>query len=165
VHWWWVTAHLYEQQISVGVSAVTQGCCEPVLQSSPEQCRVPFTKNSVAVHWCWVTAQQAQTASAYQKPRRTTMPTHAQFPKQMRVGRADNFTRRGCPKAQAVSFTKVMPYIVCSSADAQPGVSDTLSCPHLCTAAPCFLGAHTGSRTWPCGELDPAACGPSLSTE
>ena len=32
-----VTAHLDEQQISLGVFAVAQSCCEPVLQSSTEQ--------------------------------------------------------------------------------------------------------------------------------
>jgi len=26
----WPTAHLYEEQISVGAIAVTQACCEPV---------------------------------------------------------------------------------------------------------------------------------------
>ena len=56
VHWWWVFAHLYEQQIFIGVIAVTQCCCEPVLQSSTEQCGVHFAKISVAVHWWWVFA-------------------------------------------------------------------------------------------------------------
>ena len=56
VHWCWVTAHLYEEQISIAVFAVTQACCEPVLQSSPEQWGMLFAKNSVALHWCWVTA-------------------------------------------------------------------------------------------------------------
>ncbi len=37
VQWCWVTAHLYEQQISIGVIAVTQACCEPVLQSNTGQ--------------------------------------------------------------------------------------------------------------------------------
>ena len=37
MHWCWLTAHLYEKQISVGVTAVAQACCDPVLQSSTEQ--------------------------------------------------------------------------------------------------------------------------------
>ncbi len=37
VHFCWLSAHLYEEQISVGAIAVTQACCEPVLQSSTEQ--------------------------------------------------------------------------------------------------------------------------------
>ncbi len=56
VRWCWVTAHLYEQQIFIGVIAVTQACCEPVLQSSTGQCGMHFAKTSAAVHWCWVTA-------------------------------------------------------------------------------------------------------------
>ncbi len=55
VHWWWVTAHLREQQIFIGAIAVPQGCCEPVLQSNTDQWRVHFTKTSVAVHRCWAT--------------------------------------------------------------------------------------------------------------
>ena len=56
VHWCWVTAHLYEEQIFIGVIAVIQACCKPVLQSSNEQWGLHFALNSVAVHWCWVTA-------------------------------------------------------------------------------------------------------------
>ena len=37
VHWCWVTGLLYEEQIFIGVTAVTQGCCQPVLKSSTEQ--------------------------------------------------------------------------------------------------------------------------------
>ena len=33
----WVTAHLYQQQISIGVFAVAQACCQLVLHSSTEQ--------------------------------------------------------------------------------------------------------------------------------
>ena len=40
----------------MGVIAVTQGYCEAVLQSSTEQLEQHFAKNSVAVHWCWITA-------------------------------------------------------------------------------------------------------------
>ena len=41
VHWCWVTAHLYEEQISISVTAVTH-CCEPVLQDSTEQSGMQF---------------------------------------------------------------------------------------------------------------------------
>ena len=37
VHWSCNTAHLYEEQISIGVIAVAQACCEPVLHSNTEQ--------------------------------------------------------------------------------------------------------------------------------
>ena len=40
----------------IGVIAVIQACCKPVLQSSTELWALHFAKNSVAVHWCWVTA-------------------------------------------------------------------------------------------------------------
>ncbi len=55
-HWCWLTAHLYEQQTSADVIAVTQGCCEPVLQSSPELWGMQHAKISLAVHWWVVTA-------------------------------------------------------------------------------------------------------------
>jgi len=42
VHFGWVTAHLYEEQISIGVFALTQPCCEPVLHSSTEQWALHF---------------------------------------------------------------------------------------------------------------------------
>jgi len=46
IHWCWVAAHLYEEQISIGVLAVTQACCQPVLQSSIEQLELtlPWTE-------------------------------------------------------------------------------------------------------------------------
>jgi len=56
VPWWWVTAHLDEQQIFIGVFAVTQGCCQPVLQSSTAQWSMHFAKTSAAVPWWWVAA-------------------------------------------------------------------------------------------------------------
>ena len=56
VHWCWVTAHLYEEQIFIGVFAVTQGCCQPVLHSSTDQWALHFATSSAAVHWWWVTA-------------------------------------------------------------------------------------------------------------
>jgi len=58
LHWWWVTAHLCDQQISIGNIAARQGYCEHVLQSSPEQGGMHFTKSSGALHWWWVTAHQ-----------------------------------------------------------------------------------------------------------
>ncbi len=57
LHWCWVTAHLYEQQIFVGVIAVIKACRQRVLQSSTEQWGLYYDLNSVAVHWCWLTAQ------------------------------------------------------------------------------------------------------------
>ena len=50
VHWCWDTAHLYEQEMSIGVSAVVQACCKPVLQGSTELWGLHFALNSVAVH-------------------------------------------------------------------------------------------------------------------
>ena len=45
VHWCFITVHLYGDQISIGVVAMKQACCEPGLQSSiveklfcPDQC-------------------------------------------------------------------------------------------------------------------------------
>jgi len=37
VHWSRVSAILYEEQIFIGVIAVTQACCQLVLQSSTKQ--------------------------------------------------------------------------------------------------------------------------------
>ena len=56
VHWWWASAHLYEDQKSTGVVAVTQACCEPILQSSTEQWEPHFALTIAAVHLCWLTA-------------------------------------------------------------------------------------------------------------
>ncbi len=56
VHFCWLTTHLYEEQISTGVVAVTQACCEPVLQSTTEQWGMHFAQTSAAVHFCWLTA-------------------------------------------------------------------------------------------------------------
>ncbi len=52
VPWCWVTAHLYEEQIFTGVFALTQACCEPVLQSSSAQWGMHFALSSAAVPWC-----------------------------------------------------------------------------------------------------------------
>ena len=42
--------------MSIGAIAVTQACCEPVLQSSTEQCGMHFALISAAVHIFWITA-------------------------------------------------------------------------------------------------------------
>ncbi len=54
-HQFWVIADLYEQQISICEIAVTQGCCHPVLQSSPEPEGMPFVLSRAAEHQFWVT--------------------------------------------------------------------------------------------------------------
>ena len=56
VHGYWVTAYLYQEQISMGVIAVTQTSCKPVLQSSTEQWEIKFALASAAVHLCCVPA-------------------------------------------------------------------------------------------------------------
>ncbi len=58
VHWVRIIADLDEQQILIGVTAVSESCCQPVLQSSLEQWGVRFAKNSAAVHWVCITADQ-----------------------------------------------------------------------------------------------------------
>ncbi len=45
VHWCWVTSHLYEQQIYIGLFALANACCQPALQSSTEQLRCFLTKS------------------------------------------------------------------------------------------------------------------------
>ena len=44
-------------QISIGVFAVAQGCCEPVSQSSTEQWGSYLALTSAAVRWCCITVQ------------------------------------------------------------------------------------------------------------
>jgi len=56
VHWCCITAHMYEEQISIGVTAVEQSCCEPVLQSSTEQWESCSALTSAAVHKCCISA-------------------------------------------------------------------------------------------------------------
>ena len=53
VQWCWCIQHLYEEAISIGVIAVTQGSCEPVLQSTAEQWEMHFAQISAAVQWLW----------------------------------------------------------------------------------------------------------------
>ncbi len=60
VHLCWLTAHLCQEQTSIGVAAVTQACCEPVLQSRTEQWGMHFAQTSAAVHFCWLTAHLCQ---------------------------------------------------------------------------------------------------------
>ena len=56
VHWFCIPADLCEQQMFIVVIAVSQGCCQPILQSSIVQWRMHFAKSSVAVHWFCITA-------------------------------------------------------------------------------------------------------------
>ena len=56
VHWVRIIADLDEQQILIGVTAVSQGCYQPVLHSSIEQWKMYFAKNSAAVHWVRIIA-------------------------------------------------------------------------------------------------------------
>ena len=58
LHCCWVTAHLYQQPISLGVFAVAQACCQPLLHSSTEQGAI--AKSSLALHCCWATAHLYQ---------------------------------------------------------------------------------------------------------
>ena len=55
VHFCCLTANLYEEQISLGVNAVTKTCCEPGLQSCTEHWESYFALTSAAVHWCCIT--------------------------------------------------------------------------------------------------------------
>ncbi len=55
VQFCWLTAHLYEEQISIGAIAVTQACCEPVLQSTTEQSGIQFAQTIAAVQFCCLT--------------------------------------------------------------------------------------------------------------
>jgi len=50
VHWCCITAHLYEEQISISVTAVAQACCQPGLQSSTEQWGSYLALTRPAVH-------------------------------------------------------------------------------------------------------------------
>ena len=58
LHCCWVTAHLYQQPISLGVFAVAQACCQPLFHSSTEQGAI--AKSSLALHCCWATAHLYQ---------------------------------------------------------------------------------------------------------
>ena len=56
MHWCCISAHLYEEQFSIGEIAVAQACCEPVVQSSTDQRGSYFALTSAAVHWYCLTA-------------------------------------------------------------------------------------------------------------
>ena len=56
VHFVCIIADLDEQQILIGVTAVSQGCYQPDLHSSIEQWKMYFAKNSAAVHWVRIIA-------------------------------------------------------------------------------------------------------------
>jgi len=59
VHWCCITAHLYEEQISIGLNAViavSELCCQLGLQSSNEQWASCLALTSDAVHWCCIAA-------------------------------------------------------------------------------------------------------------
>ena len=56
MHCHWVTEHLYGQQVYIGIFAMTQACCRPVLQSSTEQWGMHFATSNAAMQWWWVTA-------------------------------------------------------------------------------------------------------------
>ncbi len=56
VLWFCITAHLYEEQISIGAVTVAQACCEPVLQSSTDKWGSYFALTSAAVLWCCISA-------------------------------------------------------------------------------------------------------------
>ena len=57
VHWCCITVQLCEEQISIGVIAVTQACSEPDSHSSTKQWGACFALTSAAVHWCCITAR------------------------------------------------------------------------------------------------------------
>ncbi len=49
-------AFLYEEQTSIGAIAVTQACCELVLQSSTEQWGMHYAQTSLTLHLSWLPA-------------------------------------------------------------------------------------------------------------
>ena len=58
VLWCCIIAHLYEQQICVGVIAVdTVPATSPFCRSALKQCGSYFVLNSAAVHWSCITAR------------------------------------------------------------------------------------------------------------
>ncbi len=56
VHWVRIIADLDEQQILIGVTAVSQGCHQPDLHSNIEQQRTLFAKISAAMHFVCIIA-------------------------------------------------------------------------------------------------------------
>jgi len=56
VHFSWVTAHLYEEQISIGVIAVTKSCCELNSRAALNSWGMHFALTRAAAHSSRVTA-------------------------------------------------------------------------------------------------------------
>ncbi len=56
VHFVCIIADLDEQQVLIGVTAVSQGCHQPDLHSNIEQQRTLFAKISAAVHFVCIIA-------------------------------------------------------------------------------------------------------------
>ena len=56
VHWVCIIADQYERETFIGVTAVSQGCRQPVLHSSIEKWRMYFSRNRAAVHWVCIIA-------------------------------------------------------------------------------------------------------------
>jgi len=56
VLWCCITAHLGGEQTCIGVIAVAQACCWPVLQSSTEQQESSLALTSAGVLWCCIIA-------------------------------------------------------------------------------------------------------------
>ena len=56
VPWCRVNAHFHEEQVSLGVTAVTQACCELALQNNSDQWGSGSALTSDAVLWCRVNA-------------------------------------------------------------------------------------------------------------
>ena len=50
-----VALHLHLWRL--GAIAVTQACCEPVVQCTTDQWGLHFAQTNAAVHFCWLTAQ------------------------------------------------------------------------------------------------------------
>ncbi len=51
VHWICIIADLDEQEILIGVTALSQGCCQPVLQSSLEQWEYDLPRTVLQSIW------------------------------------------------------------------------------------------------------------------
>ncbi len=51
VHWICIIADLDEQEFLIGVTALSQGCCQPVLQSSLEQWEYDLPRTVLQSIW------------------------------------------------------------------------------------------------------------------
>ncbi len=56
VHQCWAIADLYERQTCIGVTVVTQGCCQLFFQSSTKPPSMFSALVKPAVHQCWAIA-------------------------------------------------------------------------------------------------------------